>query len=294
MVLAGWAGFAGGFSAASAAVDVPPRPVVPLRETLRIPVRNSREREPHFRQMIDVEVVREPAHGRRPFLVLLHGRAATAAGRARLELPIYPANSRYLAEQGFVVLTPLRVGYGLSGGPDVEYTGSCVSEHFARGVAPAVDEVRELIASAARLPYVDGSRGILVGESFGGLIAIAAVAAHVPGVVAAVNVAGGDGGDSLHRPDHPCRPDRLQRTFAAYGAKSRLPTLWLYSANDRLWGPRYPREWFSAFRAAGGVGRFVMLPPDKNNGHFIFDRNAKAWHPAFNRFVASTGILAGR
>ncbi|MDE1922760.1 MAG: dienelactone hydrolase, partial [Gammaproteobacteria bacterium] len=83
------------------------------------------------------------------------------------------------------------------------------------------------------------------------------------------------------------RPDQLRRTFARYGRTSRVPTLWMYSANDRLWGPRFPRQWYRAFVAAGGAGRFVELPADKNNGHFIFDRNAKACHPAFRRFLAS-------
>jgi hypothetical protein len=30
----------------------------------------------------------------------------------------------------------------------------------------------------------------------------------------------------------------------------------------------------------------VALPADKNNGHFIFNRNALAWQPRFETFVA--------
>ncbi len=257
-----------------------------LRETVQVPVRNSAAQEPRFRQLIDVEIVRERSRRRLPFLILLHGRAADAPERARLELPVYPANSRYFARLGFIVFTPLRVGYGLSGGPDVEYTGDCAFKRYDEGIGAAADEVRQLIGFAAARPDVDPAHGILVGESFGGLVALAAAAAHDPGVVAAVNIAGGDGGDSLHRPDDPCRPDQLRRTLAQYGRTSRVPTLWMYSANDRLWGPRFPRQWYRAFVAAGGAGRFVALPADKNNGHFIFDRNAKAWHPAFRRFLA--------
>lgn len=274
-----------GARAQTALARTPPRPL--LRETVQVPVHNSNAREPHFRQNIDVEIVRGRTRRRRPFLILLHGRAADAPERARLSLPVYPANSAYFARLGFIVLTPLRVGYGLSGGPDVEYTGRCASKHFAAGVAPAADEVRQVIRFAAARPDVDGAHGILVGESFGGLVALAVAAADAPGIVGVVNISGGDGGDSLHRPDDPCRPDRLRQTFARYGGTSRVPTLWMYSANDRLWGPRLPRQWYRAFVAAGGAGQFVELPADKNNGHFIFDRNAKDWHPAFRRFLAS-------
>jgi dienelactone hydrolase len=241
-------------------------------------------------RQITVSIVRTDRPGRHPFLVLEHGRAGDAAERARLALPIYPANARYFAAHGFIVLTPLRAGYGSAQGPDLEFTGECADKHFAAGVAPAVKETRALLEFAASLPYVDAHRGLIVGESFGGLVAVAAAAARLPGVLGVVNVAGGDGGDSLHRPEQPCGADRMSASFAAYGANSRLPTLWLYSANDRLWGTDYPKQWFTAFTSAGGHGEFVLLPADKNNGHYIFNRNAEAWHSAFQRFIATLGF----
>ena len=82
----------------------------------------------------------------------------------------------------------------------------------------------------------------------------------------------------------------MARTLAAYGRRDRVPTLWLYSANDRYWGTKAPRRWFDAFVAAGGEGRFIELPADKNNGHFIFNRNPQAWHGAFEVFAASLGL----
>jgi pimeloyl-ACP methyl ester carboxylesterase len=107
-----------------------------------------------------------------------------------------------------------------------------------------------------------------------------------------VNFAGGDGGDSLRHVDAPCQPERLRAAFASYGASSHVPTLWLYSRNDRVWGPEYPKVWFAAFHAAGGRGEFVELPADKNNGHYIFNRNPPAWQPAIERFLAQNGFAA--
>jgi dienelactone hydrolase len=203
----------------------------------------------------------------------------------------YPANSRYFASLGYTVLVPTRIGYGVTAGPDVEYTGECASKRFADGAAVAVAETREIVRHAQGLAGVDPERGIVVGESFGGLVAIAVAASGIRGVRAAVNISGGDGGDARTRPDEPCRPDLLRETFAAYGRANRIPTLWMYSANDRVWGNVYPRQWFEAYLQAGGRGQFVQLPADKNNGHYIFNRNAAAWHPAFERFLA--GLDAG-
>jgi dienelactone hydrolase len=257
-----------------------------IEQTIEVPVQVQPRDGPEVRQNIAVTIVREATADRRPFLVLLHGRGTSPAERTAMGLKTYPANSRYFASKGFVVLVPTRVGYGVSRGPDVEYTGTCQSKHFADGAAVAVVETRQVLRYAERLAYVDPDHGIVVGESFGGLVAIAIAADDIRGVVAAVNISGGDGGNVRTRIDEPCRPDQMRETFARYGSANRLPTLWMYSANDRVWGPVYPKQWFAAFTQAGGRGQFVDLPADKNNGHYIFSRNAAAWHPAFESFLA--------
>lgn len=256
-----------------------------IEQTTKVPVTLQVPGGPDLRQDIAVTIIREAAPERRPFLVLLHGRGASPAERSAMGLKTYPANSRYFASMGFVVLVPTRVGYGVSGGPDVEYTGTCASKRFAHGAEIAVSQTRQVLAYAARLPYVDPDRGLVVGESFGGLAAIAVASSDIRGVAAAINISGGDGGNARSRPDEPCRPDQMRETFARYGSDNRLPTLWMYSANDRVWGPVYPRQWFAAFTRAGGRGQFIELPADKNNGHYIFNRNAAAWHPAFEEFA---------
>ncbi len=245
-----------------------------------------------LRQDIAVTIVREDVPDRRPFLVLHHGRGVNPAERSAMGLQTYPANSRYFASKGFVVLMPTRVGYGVSGGPDVEYTGSCESKRFADGVAAAVTETRQVLRYAERFSYLDADHGIVIGESFGGLVAVAVAASDIRGVVAAVNIAGGDGGNAVQHVDEPCRPDQMRETFARYGRENRLPTLWMYSANDRVWGPVYPKQWYAAFTRAGGRATFVELPADKNNGHYIFNRNPLAWHPPFESFLGELEFAA--
>jgi hypothetical protein len=57
-----------------------------------------------------------------PYLVLNHGRPANG-NLAGMQRQRYSDNSRYFVSLGFVVLVPTRVGYGESGGPDVEDSG---------------------------------------------------------------------------------------------------------------------------------------------------------------------------
>jgi pimeloyl-ACP methyl ester carboxylesterase len=69
-----------------------------------------------------------------------------------------------------------------------------------------------------------------------------------------------------------------------------MPTLWLYSENDRYFGNTLPRQWFDGFVAAGGGGRFVRLPPYPDNGHLIFEGNPDAWKPAVEAFLRELGF----
>ena len=260
-------------------------PIAALSEEIvRVPVVLQRAHHAPLRQDLVVTIVRPSDTQRHPLLVLLHGRGTNADERRALGRADYPANARYFASLGFVVLIPTRIGYGVTGGPDLEHTGDCAAKRFAAGVAPAVEQTQQLLRYAASLAYVDAGRGIVAGESFGGLVALALAATPVPGLLGTVNIDGGDGGDSLHHADAPCQPDVLAATFADYGRANRRPTLWMYSVNDRLWGPTLPHAWYREFVHGGGRAQYVDLPADKNNGHYIFNRNPSAWHGAFERF----------
>lgn len=268
-----------------------PASAEPVDETVRVPVRLERPDGTRLERAVVLDLVHDRAATKAPFVVLLHGRPESPAGLPAIGEQKYPTNARYLAGLGFVVMIPTRIGYGVTGGPDVEYTGGCLDKHFTQGVAPVVREVAQILEFARTLPYVDAHRGIVMGESFGGLAAIAVAASPLPGVRGAISVSGGDGG-ALGHLEEPCRPDQLAEAFTAYGRSNRVPTLWMYSRNDRFWGSRYPQAWFDAFSGAGGRGELVWLPADKSNGHYIFNRNAPAWHPAFERFLDAIGLRA--
>jgi len=88
-------------------------------------------------------------------------------------------------------------------------------------------------------------------------------------------------------PRDPVASNRLTALFAGYGVNASIPTLWVYSVNDKYFGPQLPRDWFKAFIDRGGRGEFIDLPPYKQNGHPSFTGNPPAWRPAFERFIAT-------
>ena len=106
-------------------------------------------------------------------------------------------------------------------------------------------------------------------------------------MLAGVNFAGGGGGRPDTHPEQPCSVERMTQLFASYGATARIPTLWVYSRNDKFWGPELPRVWHKAFTDRGGTGEFVSLPEYKSDGHPSFTGAPEAWKPAFEAFLKS-------
>lgn len=258
-----------------------------VEDVVEVPVEVSDPLGRSVRQSIKVTILRDDTRPRAPFLVLNHGRAADAAKRQAVTPATYAANARYFVNLGFAVFMPVRIGYGATGGPDIENSGACGNKAYQRVYAAGAKQSLSVIEHAKSQPFVDPERGLVVGQSFGGTIAMAHAAMDIPGVLAAVNFAGGGGGRPVTHPEQPCSLDRLTELFASYGATARIPTLWLYSENDQYWGPAIPRTWHKAFVDRGGSGQFVQLPPYRKDGHSSFVDAAKAWRPSFEAFLAS-------
>jgi dienelactone hydrolase len=265
-----------------------------VEELVMLPVTIRHQERGEIRHEVPVTVFRDAARARAPFVVLGHGRATSPAANAGLGQVRYTPNSRYLVALGFTVLVPTRIGYGIAGGPDLEHSGDCQAKRYPAGYDAAAQQTRAVVAYARSRADIDPAMGLVMGQSYGGTTAIAIAADPPPGVRAAVNFAGGGGGRPTTHPGQPCSPLALTGLFAGYGATARIPTLWLYAPNDRYMGETLPREWFDAFRRAGGDGRFVALPAHGDDGHASFTRNAEGWRPAFESFLRETGFALAR
>lgn len=232
----------------------------------------------------------ESVDGARPLVILNHGRAVTADQRKALGRATYAEASKWLVKRGFVVAVPTRIGYGVTGGPDIEDSFGCSNKNYAPGYAASSAQTIAVLDYMRSWKEVDPKRVIVMGQSYGGTTAIAVAAMNVPGVKAAINFAGGGGGRPQTHPGNPCSPEAMQRLFAAYGKSARIPTLWIYSENDEYFGGKLPREWFDAFRKAGGNGEFFLLPPYPGGGHGSFTKAPDRWQPKVEAFLEGAGF----
>lgn len=261
-----------------------------VEDVVQLPVEVVDRFHRAHRQTITLTVFRDDARDLAPFLILNHGRAANAERRAALGRARFGANAAYFVERGFAVFVPTRMGYGVTGGPDVEDSGPCNNKDYTIAFNIAAAQNLAVIDFAKSQPYVDGKRGVLVGQSVGGATTLALAARNIAGVLAGINFAGGGGGNPDTRPENPCAPQQLASTYADYGKTTRTPILWLYSENDRYWGKTLPREWFERYQAAGAAAEFVPLPAHGKDGHASFTANPRAWRPAVERFLKAQGF----
>ncbi len=231
--------------------------------------------------------------GKHPLIVINHGRAGDPAGRAKLGRARYTSASQFFADAGFVVAVPVRLGYGATGGPDLENSGPCGDRRFTPMFDRAASQISQVVQAMSQRPDVDASRIVVLGQSVGGGSTVALAAQNPPGVKAAINFAGGAGGDPVRSPGKSCGPERLQATYAAYGQATRLPMLWIYTENDLYWGPDWPKQWVAAYNQAGGHATFVPMGPDGENGHSLFTHSPQKWKPIVAKFLREQGFSMG-
>ena len=264
-----------------------------IEEIIEVPVSVSNSNfsnNPKFEQKITVTIWREDSVKKSPYLLFSHGRAGTDQERGKFGRSSEKRNSEYFVSKGFTVILPTRIGYGVSGGPDADYSGACGNKNYLEARKVAIDQSKQVLNHVFDFSYIDRTKGIVVGQSVGGFTTIGLSAENISGLKGAINFAGGDGGDPIKSAEKPCGEYLIKDTFAKYGASNKIPTLWLYSVNDKFWGEQLPKDWFAAFQKAGGKGQFISLPAYKEDGHSIFRGDLNAWKNDFEKFIKEIGF----
>lgn len=244
-------------------------------------------------RLLYARVCRPEGDAPAPVAVLNHGTGPT---RYILE-PMQcgdPAPSWFL-RRGYMVVMPLRRGYGATGGPDNAYNiagpqgirrcddlqPAAMSLEAARDVAATVDY-------ATALPGAKPDGAVVVGASTGGYLSIAYNSRPHPKVSAVVNVSGGIGGRIGGAIGQVCHADRMIEGAGQLGATAAVPMLWLYATNDSYFSPDLGRAMHKAYTDAGGQAEFVETGVFGFDGHALFGGagGERLWGPHMERYLA--------
>lgn len=217
--------------------------------------------------------------GPAPLAIITHG---SDVGRNQLRTWSFATEAHWLRDKGFAVLSFMRRGRGTSEGINGEedfgrdHDGSLLD--VSKGIAQAVEDLESAIAYGRKLPSVRPGPVLLSGQSRGGFLAMHYARLKPGEVMGVVNFVGG------WYPYGPVTTPYYAN--AGRGAADKVPQLWLYADNDRLYPEALIREYHQAFVAAGGKLRFNLLHGIPGDGHLLRlypDR----WRPIADEFLAS-------
>jgi dienelactone hydrolase len=257
-----------------------------IQEEVRVPVDGGR-------RSVAATLLRPDGPGPYGVVVLNHGVPVGDAERMRTSAADFQATAPIFARRGYVVVMPLRRGFGATGGAFAEDAGPCSNPDYERGERAAAEDVMAAYEYAQALPYVDPARMILAGQSAGGMAALFTAGARSPkGLVAVLSFAGGRGGNPSLNPGTPCAIEPLARLFDMLGKSVRAPVLFHYAENDHYFSPRVSRYWYERFTAGGAAAEYVLAPRHGDDGHFVFADlvGVQRWLPVVEKFLTSHGV----
>lgn len=109
---------------------------------------------------------------------------------------------------------------------------------------------------------------------------------NFPGVKGLINFAGG-----LRLEDCTWR-SALVDAFADYGAKTKVPSVWFYGANDSYFNPEVATKMLAAYNAAGGQAILIAYGPFKNDSHGMSSSQdgVDIWWPETEKFLKGIGM----
>src|SRR5688572_10241903 len=242
---------------------------------------------------IAATILRPAGEGPYGAVVLNHGTPGSASGRARESSELLIHSAAVFARRGYVVVMPMRRGFGATGGEFAEDPGTCANPDYRKGERNAADDVMAAYDFTRTLPYVDNQRMILAGQSAGGIVSMVAAGTRNPqGLVAVLSFAAGRGGNPDFRPGVPCAIEPVARLLESVGKTVTVPVLLHYAANDHYFNEQTSRLWYQRFTAAGARAEYVLQPPFGRDGHYIFSEvlGVRYWLPAVEQFLGRHGI----
>ena len=234
------------------------------------------------------------ADGRLPIALITHGKNAKAEENQALRADMMLPQARDFAARGWLAVVVLRRGFGQSDGlPGVSRGAAymaCENADLARGFEVEADDLDGALKVVAARPDADGSRVIAIGQSLGGGVVLAFAARRPAGLLGVVNVSGGAW--RTNGEGNVCQHADLVAAMGTLGARTRIPTLWLYAENDSLFPPELVARMRDAYAAAGARAELRMFPPIMHDGHRLFaDFGGRVkWLRAVDGFLQTHGM----
>ena len=237
---------------------------------------------------LEALVAKEAGGERLPVALITHGQSADRERREKMEARSFLWIARDFARRGWLAVVVVRRGFGRSEGEKPYALRQCVGGDYAATLKDQTDDLAAALPAIAKRSDADPSTVLALGVSVGGATVLDLAARRPEGLKAAVNISGGL--RTMQRPDGKpvtCKEEDLVPLFASLGERLRLPTLWLYAENDKLFPADFVRKLHETYVAKGGRAQFHMFEAIGDDGHSMMNHHdgMLRWLPALDRFL---------
>jgi dienelactone hydrolase len=216
-----------------------------------------------------------------PLAIMNHGSnggiPASQQPRYRLSFSNY-----YFLSRGYAVAIPMMRGYGGSEG----HLTSHGCDDLAMGIDNAKD-IRAAINYMKQQSYVDGTRILVAGQSFGGWNTLAVGALKVQGVKVLVSFAGGMKASSCRDPDNA-----LIAAAGELGDEVSTPSIWFFGDNDEVFATPVWHAMYDHYVAGGAPAELVAYGTFGVDSHNLLGsaEGLPLWTPKLDDFLGRNGL----
>ena len=230
---------------------------------------------------LEVTVFTPPGPGPFPLAVMNHG-ATNASPNNRGARYRFTYSAFYFLSRGYAVALPMMRGFAGSGGAIV-HRGCDLADVAVTNAR----DIRAVISYMTTRPYVDASRVVVAGQSFGGWNALGLGTLDHVAVRGLVNFVGG-----ARMSDCTAQDASLIAAAGYLGAHTSLPSIWFYGDNDKVFGPATWRAMYERYTKAGGHAELVPIGNFLNDAHELlsFPESIPIWTPKVDRFLLGIGL----
>jgi dienelactone hydrolase len=227
---------------------------------------------------LETTVYRPKGGGSHPLVVINHG----ANGR----LPSFHDQERFRPEElaefftarGYLVAVPMREGFAHS-------TGNCTFHcNHAQYALTYARDIKAVIAYFVLQGAANPQQILVIGQSNGAVVTLG-YAASAPVAKAIINISGGI---DTYGPDCNWRSGMMSAA-TILGAKTTIPSLWMYAKDDPIFPPSVSRPFFEAYNTAGGKAQMTLFS-EGGHGFALRLGSQRVWGKTVTQFLESVAL----